>query len=83
MTNETEQTLEEAALSFLPHSEVEHDTDFIIGFEFGAKWQAERMYSKKEVFDIIDKVFHVYASSYRQDAKEWFEKFNETYGGNK
>ena len=33
------QTLEEVALSFLPNSEVDHDTDFIIGFEFGAKWQ--------------------------------------------
>ena len=36
------QTLEEVALSFLPNSEVEHDTDFIIGFEFGAKWQQEQ-----------------------------------------
>ena len=36
------QTLEEAALPFLPNSEVDHDTDFIIGFEFGAKWQQEQ-----------------------------------------
>jgi hypothetical protein len=43
------ETLEEAALSFLPHSEVEHDTDFITGFEFGAKWQAERMYSEEDM----------------------------------
>ena len=33
-----EETLEETALSFLPHSEVEHDTCFIIGFEFGFKY---------------------------------------------
>ena len=32
------ETLEETALSFLPHSEVEHDTCFIIGFEFGFKY---------------------------------------------
>ena len=38
-----EETLEETALSFLPHSEVEHDTDFIIGFEFGAKWMRNKI----------------------------------------
>ena len=38
-----EETLEETALSFLPHSEVEHDTDFIIGFEFGAKWMRDKI----------------------------------------
>jgi hypothetical protein len=36
-----QETLEEAALSFLPRSEVDNDTDFITGFEFGAKWQQE------------------------------------------
>ena len=39
----------EAALSFLPRSEVDNDTDFITGFEFGAKWQAERRYSEEEL----------------------------------
>jgi predicted porin len=38
-----QETLEEAALSFLPRSEVDNDTDFITGFEFGAKWQSERV----------------------------------------
>jgi hypothetical protein len=50
------ETLEEAALSFLPHSEVEHDTDFIIGFEFGAKWQDERMYDERMRCDIEKKM---------------------------
>jgi hypothetical protein len=36
---EKELTPEDVALSFLPNSEVDNDTDFIIGFEFGAKWQ--------------------------------------------
>jgi len=43
------QTLEEVALSFLPSSEVEHDTDFIIGFINGAKWQQKRSYSEEDV----------------------------------
>jgi hypothetical protein len=38
-----EETLEETALSFLPHSEVEHDTAFIIGFEFGAIWMRDKI----------------------------------------
>jgi hypothetical protein len=48
--------------------------DFVCGFTAGAKWQAEKMYSEEEVFSIIDKAFHMYASSHRHDAKEWFEK---------
>ena len=40
----------------------------------GAKWQAERMYSESEVMKILDIAFHMYASSHRSDAKEWFEK---------
>jgi hypothetical protein len=45
--------------------------------KFGAKWQAERMYSEEEVFSILDKVFHMYASNHRKDAKEWFEQFKK------
>ena len=43
----------------------------------GASYQAERMYSEEEVFSIIDKAFHMYASSHRHDAKEWFEQFKK------
>jgi hypothetical protein len=46
-------------------------------FIAGAKWQAERMYSEEEVFSILDKVFHMYASNHRKDAKEWFEQFKK------
>jgi len=49
-----QETLEEAALSFLPHSEVEHDTDFIRGFEFGAKYQAKRMYSEEDMIGFAE-----------------------------
>jgi hypothetical protein len=76
-----QETLEEAALSFLPHSEVEHDTDFIIGFEFGAKWQAKRMYSEEEVFNLLNN-FNKDTLKLRSlklgnsfNVKEWFEQF--------
>lgn len=41
------------------------------GFELGAKWQQERMYSEEEVLKLVDGAFHMYASSHRHDAKEW------------
>jgi hypothetical protein len=43
----------------------------------GAKYMSEKMYSEEEVFSIIDKAFHMYASSHRHDAKEWFEQFKK------
>ena len=42
-----QETLEEVAETFLPHSEIEHDTDFIIGFIAGAKWQQEQYYNEQ------------------------------------
>jgi hypothetical protein len=36
--------------------------------------KSETSYSEEEVFKLIDKAFHMYASSHRQDAKEWFEQ---------
>jgi hypothetical protein len=43
-------------------------------FISGAKWMEKRMYSEEEVKLLLDKVFHMYASSHILDAKEWFEK---------
>lgn len=65
------ETGEEAAERFLDmcNGIVVSKSSFIAG----AKWQADRMYSEKEVFGIIDKAFHMYASSHRHDAREWFE----------
>jgi len=54
--------------------------DHFYGFKAGTKWQQEqdkKMFSEEEVFSIIDKVFHMYASDYRRDAKEWFERFKK------
>ena len=39
--------------------------------------EEERMYTEEEVFNIIDRVFHMYASSYRKEAKEWFYKYKK------
>lgn len=94
MNNGTQQnvkeTFEEAALSFLPHSEVEHDTDFIIGFEFGAKWQAKQMEKERIISAQMD-MFHflnnlTFGMQYLEKrekaesfSKQWYEK---TYGGN-
>jgi hypothetical protein len=82
-----QETLEEAALSFLPHSEVEHDTDFITGFEFGAKWQSKRMYSEEEVEKIISKLMNEVHSGdicygdkiidFKISPKKWFEQFKK------
>jgi len=41
------------------------------------KWQQERSYSEEEVLEIIDSLFHQYASSFRIDAKEYFLQFKK------
>ena len=85
--NSSEETLEEVAEKLtndFPVLEVRFNLTneeiygwFLEALQKGAKWQQERMYNDEEVFNIIDKVFHMYASSYRKDAKEWFEKFKK------
>jgi hypothetical protein len=73
-----DETLEEAALSFLPRSEVEHDTDFITGFEFGANWMAERMYSEEELKNAIEisvaKALGVMSFTINEESFEQFKK---------
>jgi hypothetical protein len=66
--------------AYIPHIEQAKEMEnqqIENAFEQGAKWQQERMYSEEEVFSIIDKAFHMYASSHRHDAKEWFEQFKK------
>ena len=51
-----------------------------VSFEEGAKWQKEqdkKLYSEQEVLEIIDLLFHRYASSFRIDAKEDFLQFKK------
>ena len=51
-----------------------------LDFINGAKWQQEQdknLYSEEEVLEIIDLLFHQYASSFRVDAKEYFLQFKK------
>ena len=78
-----QETLEEAAEKFYPPK----TKDLICSpklvrdsFIAGAKWQKEQnknLYSEQEVLEIIDLLFHRYASSFRIDAKEYFLQFKK------
>ena len=75
-----QETLEEVAETFLPHSEIEHDTDFIIGFIAGAKWQQERMYSEQEVLHLLDTLWDRLDRWYNEtednefNLRKWFDE---------
>jgi len=76
----TKETLEEASRKYATNNSTEpisFDECAYVDFKEGAKWQAKISYSDEEVFIIIDKAFHIYASSHRHDAKEWFEQFKK------
>jgi hypothetical protein len=68
------ETLEEAKERYLdsptPHS-------YRLAVEFGAKWQAERMYSEEEVLELILKSKIETSNLYYEDMKEWFEQFKK------
>jgi hypothetical protein len=83
-----QETLEEAAFEKYPRSMSEKDVElrnvFLEGLQFGAKCQAERMYSDIELFteklkDKIDSFeYYVNQNSYISDyIKEWFEQFKK------
>ena len=90
MTNNMKQeTLEEAAKEFV----LSHDFSKLTNpnhlanrcFQFGAKWQQERMYSEEEVFELLLKHQSDYRSAVRNtspldwsfDIKEWFNQFKK------
>ena len=79
--------LEEAAFNFTAGKSVKEicsRMDFIKGSKFGAEWQKEqdkKLYSEQEVLEIIDLLFHRYASSFRIDAKEYFLQFKNKNNG--
>jgi hypothetical protein len=66
------ETLEEAALNYSIYNE-QINKAIQEAVKFGSKWMEERSYSEEEVKLLLDKVFHMYASSHILDAKEWFE----------
>ena len=76
-----QETLEEAAEKVIKILEDFDSKRFTkAGFKLGAKWQQEQdknLYSEEEVLEIIDLLFHRYASSSRIDAKEYFLQFKK------
>jgi hypothetical protein len=66
-----QETLEEANWKVLG---TKNDT-----FYNGAKWQAERMYSEEEVFEIVAEILHTPAlrDGSWEDIGEWFEQFKK------
>jgi hypothetical protein len=70
------ETIEEAAEDF--YEENAHDITFLKLVEFGAKWQAERMYSEEEVKKFIkDFLFERGIGREVQNVNEWFEQFKK------
>ena len=74
-----QETIEEVAHNFAT-KEIEECTsyhDLNYGFTEGAKWQAERMYSEEEVYDIL--VEHT-IELFKKESKilnEWFEQYKK------
>lgn len=81
------ETLEEAAKQYAKQYALSTRHISYIGFEDGAKWQAERMYSEEEK-ELMIKIFHSYwfenNPEHEDNLKEWelskklFEQFKKT-----
>ena len=77
-----QETLEEAKIRIYKDNwNIEHTqwikSTFLNGFEKGAKWQQERMYSEEEVKQIIDKTLIEYSDYVLADISHWFEQFKK------
>ena len=82
----TQETLEEAAKQYAKQYALSTRHISHIGFEDGAKWQAERMYSEEEK-ELMIKIFHSYwfenNPEHEDNLKEWelskklFEQFKK------
>jgi len=68
------ETLEDA-MNKDGYHESDYDKIWREGVQFGAKWQAERMYSEEEVKDLILKFNNDKPGIY--DASEWFEQYKK------
>ncbi len=81
-----QETLEEALSEYI--KPIKYPT-LLQCAEFGAKWQAEKMYSEEEVKDLLLKVGNILESSSRVSSytekrvKEWFEQFKKNNMENK
>jgi hypothetical protein len=78
------ETLEEAAERIYDDNLFDYEK-YRYGFIDGAKWQAERMYSEEEVYELLLKHQSAYRSVVRNtspldwsfDIKQWFEQFKK------
>ena len=76
ITVERQETLEEAFKKWSGRTQIGYDKIDVLNF--GAKWQAERMYSEEEVIDLLQEMNDwptIFDS--RIDIKEWFEQFKK------
>jgi hypothetical protein len=73
-----QETLEEAAEKWYDSTEENKGFSKIKAFKEGAKWQAERMYSEKEVIDLLQEM-NDWPTIFegRIDIREWFEQFKK------
>ena len=79
-----QETLEEAGVAYSKTVNENH-TSHMLGFYNGAKWQAERMYSEEEVYELLLKHQSAYRSAVRNtypldwsfDIKQWFDQFKK------
>jgi hypothetical protein len=90
---ENKETLEEAvANSWFYYEHVEghlYSTSYKNGFKEGAKWQAERMYSEKDIARAFNEgMAYETMGKYikgeewvKTHKKEWFEQFKQTKDG--
>ena len=75
-----QETLEEAARSYVENFATSVKSAREIGFIDGAKWQQERMYSEEEVIDLIQSLsmnieFNSYGSVHVRTARYFLEQY--------
>jgi hypothetical protein len=85
MTNNKQETLEEAAENYAVQYLIEDEQEIDSvnrkqSFKEGAKWQAERMYSEEEVLELLhQRMIYTLGSDYqRTTTTEWFEQFKKS-----
>ena len=71
------ETIEEAAKEYAKQYALSTRHISHIGFEDGAKYMAERMYSEEEVKQIIDATLIAHSDFVLSDIPKWFEQFKK------
>jgi hypothetical protein len=78
-----QETLEGAKFKYYKEYWNEYHTqlvksNFLSGFEYGAKWQQERSYSEEEVLYILKELeIECVINPRRIEIEEWFEQFKK------